>query len=361
MSPPFCSSRHGGIEGVVKTQIEAEPQFQAMRRKKKKSDKPKRKLAAKSMPRERATAVALVAELFLARRKMRAQVAKDRTRRYSEFLHEVEEPAEAPTFATALRSLAVMPGKRNLRILAEGDSWFEYPLPPGRGDGVIYQLEKFLGYPIANMAHHGLEVEQMLGLSMRQEIIRRLTDSRVNFDALLFSGGGNDIAGDQFCIWLKDAPPAEPPAQMLNTKAVSAVLAILEAEFRELVDLRDQFSPDTVIFVHAYDFPPVTGKKACGVVGPWLKPSLDYAYKHLGVPIPDPNDEFVVVKTLLEMFGNMLNGIAADSNVKKFVVVPTQGTLSPNQADWQNEIHPSPVGFAKIAQKFQTALASVFP
>jgi hypothetical protein len=331
-----------------------------MRRKKKKSDKPKHKLAAKSMPRERATAVAPVAELFLARRKMRAQVAKDRTRRYSEFLREVEEPAEAPTFATALRSLDVVPGKRNLRILAEGDSWFEYPLPPGRGDGVIYQLEKLLGYPIANMAHHGLEVEQMLGLSTRQEIIRRLTDSRVNFDALLFSGGGNDIVGDQFCIWLRDSPPVVPPGQMLDTNAVSAALAILEAEYRELIDIRNEYSQDTVIFVHGYDFPKISGRGVCGA-GPWLKPSLDYTYKHLGVANPDPDDEFLVVKSVMQLFAAMLNRIAGDANVKKFVVVPTQGTLSPDDSDWQNEIHPSSAGFAKIAAKFQTALGSVFP
>jgi hypothetical protein len=328
--------------------------------KKKKSDKRKPKLRAKRMPRERAPSIAPVAELFLARRQMRAQVAKDRTRRYNDFLREVEQPAETPAFGTALRSLVIMPGKRNLRILAEGDSWFEYPLPAGRGDGVIYQLQKLLGYRIANMAHHGLEVEQMLGLSMRQEIISRLTDPKVNFDALLFSGGGNDIVGDQFCIWLKDSPPIVPPEQMLDTNAVSAALAILEAEYRELIDIRDQFSRDTVIFVHAYDFPPVTGKKACGLVGPWLKPSLDYAYRHLGVANPDPNDEFLVVKTVMQMFAAMLNRIAKDANVEKFVVVPTQGTLSPDDSDWQNEIHPSSAGFTKIATKFEAALASVF-
>ena len=332
-----------------------------MVKKKRKSARAKRPARGESAAGRRAPAAAPVSELFRARQKMRAQVEKDRSRRYQEFLREVEQPAEKPTFETALRSVAVIPGKRNLRILAEGDSWFEYPFPITHGDGVIYQLEKRLGYPIANMAHHGLEVEQMLGLSMRQEIIKRLTDPQVNFDALLFSGGGNDIAGDQFCIWLKDSPPADPPEQMLNSKAVSAVLDILEAEFRELVDLRDQNSPDTVIFVHAYDFPPVTGIKACPLVGPWLKPSLDYAYRHLGVPVPDPNKEFVVVKTLLEMFAAMLNKIAGDPNVEKFVVVPTQGTLTPNGSDWQNEIHPSSVGFAKIASKFEAALASVFP
>jgi len=291
---------------------------------------------------------------------MRKQIEKDRAERFKKFLGETQAPQEPPSFGLALRAMAPAPGKRNLRILAEGDSWFEYPLPITHGDGVIYQLQKLLGYDIANMAHHGLEVEQMMGLSIRQEIITRLSDPRVRFDALLFSGGGNDIVGDRFCIWLKDSPPVPPPTQMLDVNAVNSVLAILEAEYRELVDIRNQYSPETVIFVHAYDFPPITGIPVCGE-GPWLKPSLDYAYKHLGVANPNPNDEFVVVKTILQLFGAMLTRVAADPAVQKFIVVPTQGTLTPDGSDWQNEIHPSSIGFAKIAQKFQASLASMFP
>jgi type IV secretory pathway TrbF-like protein len=90
-----------------------------------------------------------------------------------------------------------------------------------------------------------------------------------------------------------------------------------------------------------------------------LRPAL--AYTHMCVAKPDPNDEFRVVKTLMQMFAEMLRRVAADPSVHKFLVVPTQGTLEPTAADWQNEIHPSPAGFAKIAQKFQTALASAFP
>jgi hypothetical protein len=163
-------------------------------------------------------------------------------------------------------------------------------------------------------------------------IISRLTDRRVKFDALLFSGGGNDIVGDQFCIGLKDAPPPVLPADMINTNALSAALAILEAEFRELIDIRNQYSRDTVLFVPVYDFPPITGRGVCGE-GPWLKPSLDYAYKHLGIPNPSPDDEFLVVKIVLEMFAAMLKRIEADPKVQKFVVVPTQGTLSPDPSD----------------------------
>ena len=306
-----------------------------------------------------ATRLAIVAQ-YRVQQKMREEIARDREVKYREYLAQIQNPTEPPSPGIALRAVAPAAGKQNLRILAEGDSWFEYPLPVTHGDGVIYQLQKLLGYGIANMAQHGLEVEQMMGLSLRQEIITRLSDSRIRFDALLFSGGGNDIVGDQFCIWLKDSPPAPPPTQMLDMNAVNSALAILEAEYRELVDIRDQYSPQTVIFVHAYDFPPVTGIGVCGE-GPWLKPSLDYAYKHLGVANPDPNDEFVVVKTLMQMFGAMLDRIAADPTVQKFIVVPTQGTLTPNASDWQNEIHPSSNGFTKIAQKFQTSLQSAFP
>ena len=98
---------------------------------------------------------------------------------------------------------------------------------------------------------------------MRQEVISRLNDPQIKFDALLFSDGGNDIAGDQFCIWLKDAAPLVSPEQ--NSDATSAALMVFETEFHELIDIRDQYSPQTVIFVNEYDFPPITGTGVCGV------------------------------------------------------------------------------------------------
>lgn len=301
-----------------------------------------------------------VVKLFRERQRMRKRIARDRKQRYRTFIKQISKATGPLPEDFGLRAAVLQPGKRPLRILAEGDSWFEYPLPWPEGDGVIYQLQKLLGYSIANMAHHGLEVDQMMGLSKRQEIIFRLINTPVKYDALLFSGGGDDLVGDRFCIWLRDTPPPVPPVQMLDDNAVDAGLAILEAEYHELVDIRDQYSSQTVIFVNGYDFPPITGEGVCGD-GPWLKPSLDYAYKHLGVTTPNSNDEYLVVRELLQRFGKMLNRVATDPKVKGFVVVPTQGTLTPTNSDWQNEIHPSSAGFTKIAQKFQAALASKFP
>jgi hypothetical protein len=316
--------------------------------------------ASHKQGRRRSGAEIIMAEILARQARERLvlddRVGRERAQEYAEYLAQVTDPT-APARAKS-RAAAPAKGRRRLRILAEGDSWFKYPLGPishPLRDGVIFHLSQLLGYPIANMAHPGEEVRRMLGLVNRQDIAKRLRDPRIRFDALLFSGGGNDLVGDQLIIWLKDSlPPA------LDNAAIQGALAVLEAEFRELVLIRDKWSPDTVIFVNCYDFPAVTGIPAPCNIGPWLKPSLDYLYGEAGQPVPA--DEDAVVKKLLEGFMAMLQKVASDPSVKNFEVVMTQGTLEPGDpADWQNEIHPSSAGFRKIAKVFQAALLAKFP
>ena len=271
------------------------------------------------------------------RRALQRRVRSDRAQRYKEY-------------RAWLTERAAVAEARPLQILAEGDSWFEYPVPGG-GGGVIVQLEKLLQLKILNMAHHGDEVRQILALSQREEILKRLTDPQITFDVLLFSGGGNDLVGDQFVLWLRDSQPNVPPEDLLDWPRVEAVLGVVEAGYNDLITMRDQHSPNTKIFIHGYDFPRVTGKPVCGV-GPWLKPSLDFR------GIYDPETQFRVVRALLLRVASMLQSLANPS--KNIFYVQTQGTLNPD-ADWANEIHPTAVGFKKIAQRFRTELKAQFP
>jgi hypothetical protein len=294
---------------------------------------------------------------------LRDQIARDRAGRHAEYLQHMDNLMEPP-FALAkergidtLRALTPTIGKRPLRILAEGDSWFDYPLPWPEGDGVITQLQDLLGYPIDNMAHWGEQLRQMMALDQRREIARRLQEG-IRYDVMLFSGGGNDLAGDgQFVTWLKDQGPVSPPDQMFNDDALDAEIKLLEAQYKELIAIRDQYSPGTIIFVNCYDFPKITGKGVC-TLGPWLKPSLDYVYEQMGVMSPDPGQEFLVVKALLQKFSQMLRTLASNS-ANQLRAVPTQGTLEPD-VDWQNEIHPTTAGFVKIARQFQAELSAAF-
>jgi len=55
----------------------------------------------------------------------------------------------------------------------------------------------------------------------------------------------------------------------------------------------------------------------------------------------------------------MLQNLAA--SLPNFVYVETQGLLQPTGKWWDNEFHPTPKGFDKIALAFKDALVARFP
>ncbi|MBU6410625.1 MAG: hypothetical protein KGR98_09575, partial [Verrucomicrobia bacterium] len=173
-----------------------------------------------------------------------------------------------------------------LNLLADGDSWFDYPLDEngrwgmwGKHFDVIAHLQTLSSKPlILNLAHYGDATTTELGYTR----VKKMTDAIRNpangpFDAILFSGGGDDVAGDQFCIWLNDAASVQnDPTKALNDARFNAVLDLIKASYSDLVGFRnDELGPEIPIFVHGYDFAIPSGE---GVYcfGPWLKPSLDY-------------------------------------------------------------------------------------
>src|SRR5262245_13218479 len=149
-----------------------------------------------------------------------------------------------------------------LAMLAHGDSWFDYPLTgnvpsPMQLTDVIAQM-KTMGniHPfILNVSHHGDATTNEMSWPKQQRIIDALrvpsnwlTGGKP--DAILFSGGGNDIAGDQFCVFLDYARPG---AAGLNNQRFQEALGMVEASYRDLFAFRDRFAPGVPIFAHCYD------------------------------------------------------------------------------------------------------------
>jgi hypothetical protein len=248
------------------------------------------------------------------------------------------------------RVLAAGMAARTPRVLAEGDSWFDYPPNPFTG-GVIDHLSDVSGVKILNTAYYGDTAQQMLGVEQRQRIEALLR--RPGFDVLLFSGGGNDLAGDQFCLWLKPNEGSGDPAQAVDAARLRSILDVVESGYRDLIAIRDRWAPNCWIVTHAYDIPQPSDKGVCGL-GPWLKPSLDYrGWKNSGL-------QFAIVRNVLSQFNDRLIAMETEQRAagKNFLHVRTQGTLDPDQ-DWGNEIHPNKKGFAKIAGVFKKALDSI--
>ena len=252
---------------------------------------------------------------------------------------------------------------RPLNLLADGDSWFDYPLSgalPIASD-VIVKLDGLISPrpTILNLAHHGDATTELLGVTKRARLLNALQEPKNGtFDAILFSGGGNDLVGDQFRLWLNDADTVgRDPAKAIDQGALDDIIGVVETAYLDLVAARDRVDKSIPVFVHAYDFALPTDNGVCGV-GPWLFPSLmSRGWMHNTGPA-DLAVGAQIVRLILVQFHQLLTKLAGTAG-NNIVFVETQGTLAP--VEWANELHPDPAGFQKIAQKFVGPLADKFP
>jgi hypothetical protein len=239
-----------------------------------------------------------------------------------------------------------------LQIFAEGDSWFDYPVP-FFGGGIIPRLEDRLGVPILNLAKAGDEVRYMLGVEERTVLAEHFTNGSPAggpWDVLLFSGGGNDIVDNPMALWVKDWNPAMPPAAHIHKARFGAALALVQAGYEDLIALRNQLSPTTQLVFHGYDFAIPDGRGICGF-GPWLQPTFQLR------KFPTRSAMEAVVKAMLQQFAAMLATLASPT----VTFINGQGTLVSQPSSWHNELHPARAGFGKFADLFQVKLKALFP
>jgi len=267
----------------------------------------------------------------------------------AERAHANTDRASGPLMRRRTRANAVP-----LRILAEGDSWFDFPFGgrPLRNGDVIAQLEEKLHLPIMNLAMRGDEVRGMLGVNQRRVLRKHLADRSRDFNVLLFSGGGNDLVGEQLCLWIRTRDSVRADyMKAVNELAFAHALGVVAAGYEQLIDLRDDVLRETPgrrihVFLHQYDFAIPSGNDVCGV-GPWLKPSFDFR------GWTNQREAQAIMKIILQKFAAMLGDLAQRRN--DVHVVETQGTVVRPQL-WNDELHLTRAGFGRIADKFHETM-----
>ena len=230
----------------------------------------------------------------------------------------------------------------NFNILAAGDSWNDYPKILLTGGGLATHLAKLLDCPYTNIAHAG----DATIVTMGEKDSTVLEANLPGHNVLLFSGGGDDICGDQFSIWLNQNIDGNIN-NAINWTRLDAALTLTIADYEDLTDVRDRIAPDCLILTHSYDFP-TKDKLGVGILwlGPWLKPGLDWCgWTNL-------DDQVNIVKLILTEFNRRLSNFAQTNRLH--LHINTQGTLSAE--DWQNEIHPNSQGWDKLASVLKNGL-----
>lgn len=261
---------------------------------------------------------------------------------------------------TGLEAAAPKAARSNLGVIvAEGDSWFDYPF-----NDVLKDLEDDYGYEVESVAHKGDRVEDMAySDGQRDDFTRRIQKVLRRGDtikAILLSGGGNDIAGDEFALLLNHAASGIAGLNesvvrgVIDERIADAYTTILTSVTRVCEEIAGRRIP---ILVHGYDYAVPDGRGVLGgfwvLPGPWLEPG--FRQKGYGAMATRQ----ALINQLMDRFNTLLAAIAARPGFDHVRYVDLRGTLRGDASykeDWANELHPTGKGFAAVTRRFAAAI-----
>jgi lysophospholipase L1-like esterase len=243
------------------------------------------------------------------------------------------------------------------KLVAEGDSWFDY-LP---GTDLIDCLKGLFNYDIENYAKAGDTLENMIfgtGINRRFERVSPQIDTvlkrigQLQPKVFLFSGGGNDVAGDEFESYLNHKHSGLPALR--EAVAEQMIEQVFRKYFEDLIARVAARSPDTHIVAHGYGHTVPTGEGVDFLfftfAGPWLRPAL--AKKG----ILDTNEQRSVVFLLIDAYNEMLKSL--DQAHAKFHHVDLRSILNPD-TDWANELHLKNSAYARSAKQIHDKMQTL--
>ena len=260
-------------------------------------------------------------------------------------------------------------------FLAEGDSWFTIAAIPS--SNLLLELRLGRWTQILNLAYPGDTLRNIEKLVSNKDLTRFLAKRNFcsHFDALLLSGGGNDLINNVGAlIRKKPRPGSDPvaPESYVDQTAFAALMVKVQEAFATIVSVRDSahsLSRGSPAFVHTYDYAtprdaPARFVGIVGIAGPWLFKAFAGSGLEIGLQqrIADLLTDGLA-DTLLELdSASGANGKALPA----FHVIDTRNTLvraNPtergNSNDWINEIHPNLGGYRKIAARLSAKINEV--
>ncbi len=257
-------------------------------------------------------------------------------------------------------------------LIAEGDSWFDYPfydvLEALEADGYEIESVAHMGDTLEDMAHDPGQVERLT------RAFEKVRDHGQKPRAILISGGGNDIAGDEFATLINHANSGLPA---LNATVADGVIGErLRTAMASLVGVVTRLSESFFgerarVVLHGYDYAVPDGRGYLGgawiLPGPWLEPGFrrkgHCSERERGrIPVLEANAR--VVRDLIDRYNVMLSALVRDltsaglSHVRYADLRGTLSTALPSgyKADWSNELHPTKAGFARVTARIAAAL-----
>ncbi|MEK6478080.1 hypothetical protein WJR50_11115 [Catalinimonas sp. 4WD22] len=266
-----------------------------------------------------------------------------------------------------------------MRVVAEGDSWFEHPVSDDVIDWIDYLGGKNMA--IYSLARGG---DFLTNILEEREYITEL--SIISPDVFLVSAGGIELVNHRRVTLMVNAEGGcvdeafkqQHPLirkvlgdESLNPETKAKIerglhffnseyfglIAILELKYKYMIkQLRKKF-PNLKLICHGYDYPIPSFRR-----GPWTKPIARLMRivgdngRHFKQPmlikrILKQEDQSDIAFTMLYLFNEMLHELVHDSVFGPEVyMVDCRGYAKPE--DWFDELHLEPKKIEKVAEVF---------
>ncbi len=224
-------------------------------------------------------------------------------------------------------------GWNGLKIVSEGDSWFQYPFLL---KDVIDHL--FDDYAIFSLGAAGDLVTDMLEHDEVKDAVRQHQPH-----LFLLSGGGNDLlGGGRIKTALHPFEAGRLPQDYPNetfTQRLNEVIGAYRTLFGELLA---EF-PGLKIICHGYDY-------ALPDKGRWLGKPME------SLGIRDKGLQADIIRELINRFNHSLNNLAGDFTGS---VCRADCLNAVAEGQWHDELHPDNDGYENVADRFRTVINSV--
>ncbi|WP_188702485.1 hypothetical protein [Silvimonas iriomotensis] len=256
-----------------------------------------------------------------------------------------------------------------LRVLAEGDSWYSVGSIPT--SNLLYGLGFADSTLLLNLAYPGDTIIHMSDIEQNHDLFGFLArpNYAIKWDAILLSGGGNDLIDAVQRIVLPAAASGQDPklaASYIDTDVCAKVTQSIVSSYKTVVGIRDSVggpNRGVPIIIHTYDYAtprdaPVSFAGLALPLGPWLYPVVKAFAGPLQLSIAD-----LLIDTLATTLLSLDTASKSANALPAFHVVDTRGTLkrakqgtSGDSNDWTNEIHPNHDGYSKLSSKLSPVI-----
>jgi metacaspase-1 len=243
------------------------------------------------------------------------------------------------------------------RILAEGDSWFEYPYSK---DLIVWLGER---YPVLSLAKAGDSFREVTAVRDELFSVLRHPPQRKDFHIVLLSLGGNEVMGRmEDVVYPFDINRSE---DNYIRSTYQDLLDDVKSKYSKIIDrIIDNHTQHVIL--HGYDYPDARepmqpGDQPNG--SQWIGPPLKH---ERGIDTLQTWRR--IANMMIERYNTMLKGLAARPQYSGRVhFVSLLGTIGqkdhrhgPNSDMWADEIHGSDEGFAKLAEKFEPVIDQIW-